>query len=58
MALLSSIGTAKNALSGFASDLGLTGWQLSTGKYNGCSFAHFTGIPLLENNALYKQVNH
>ena len=55
MALLSSIGTAKNALSGLASDLGLTGWQLSTGKYNGCSFAHFTGIPLLENNALYKQ---
>lgn len=36
------------------SALGLTGWQLKTGKYNGCSFATFVQIPILENNAIYK----
>lgn len=36
------------------SALGLDGWQLKTGKYNGCTFVAFVKIPILENNQLYR----
>lgn len=58
MSILSGIGTANNALTGLANSLGIDGWQLVDGKYNGCTFCHFTSIPLLENNPLYASANN
>lgn len=37
-----------------ASALGLEGWQLKTGKYNGCTFAAFVNIPIIENSMIYQ----
>jgi prophage DNA circulation protein len=58
MSILSGIGTTNNALTGLANSLGIDGWQLVNGKYNGCTFCHFTSIPLLENNPLYASANN
>lgn len=53
-----SILTATTGLSSIAgsvtSALGLDGWQLKDGKYNGCSFAVFVPIPLLSGNLLFQ----
>ena len=57
MSILSGIGTANNALTGLANQLGIDGWQLVDGKYNGCTFCHFVGISLIEDNPLYASVN-
>lgn len=48
------IQTASNVTSNISSALGLDGWQLADGKYNGCTFCHFVKIPLLENNPIYQ----
>jgi hypothetical protein len=47
----STLGAGVNSL---ANALGLDGWGLKTGKYNGCTFFAVASIPLLENSALYK----
>lgn len=54
MALLSTTTGLANLSSNIASALGLEGWQLKTGKYNGCTFVAFVDIPILENSMLYQ----
>lgn len=54
MSLLDTTTGLASLSSNIASALGLQGWQLTTGKYNGCTFVSFVDIPILENSMLYQ----
>lgn len=55
MASINPIGalTTSNAvLSNVLSALGLNGWVLKNGVYNGCTFASFVQVPIIEDNPI------
>lgn len=54
MSLLSASTSLSNISSNISSALGLDGWQLKNGKYNGCTFAAFVPIPLLNGSMLFQ----
>lgn len=54
MSLFSTTTALAAASSNITSALGLDGWQLKDGKYNGCSFVTFVPIPFLQGNTLFQ----
>lgn len=53
MANISALGTQATSLtSNLLTALGVSGWVLQDGKYNGCTFASFVKVPLVQNNPL------
>jgi len=55
MPSISAINGINSGLSNILSALGLNGWILKDGKYNGCTFAAFVDIPILENNPIFQE---
>lgn len=49
---INAITTGSSVLSGVLYALGINGWKLSKGSYNGCTFASFVQIPIIENNPI------
>lgn len=49
---INSVTTGNSVLSNILTELGYNGWTLNNGSYNGCTFASFTSIPILQNNPI------
>ncbi len=49
---INALTTGSSVLSGALTALGINGWRLSDGSYNGCTFASFVKIPILENSPI------
>ncbi len=52
MASIGAITTASSILDTLLTALGINGWQLKDGVYNGCTFAAFTQVPIVQNNPI------
>jgi len=49
---INSVTTGNSVLSNLLTELGYNGWTLQNGSYNGCSFASFVSVPILQNNPI------
>jgi hypothetical protein len=52
MALVGTVNAVNSSINSLSTSLGFDGWQLSSGTYNGCSFAVFT-TPALDELPVY-----